>query len=555
MRIRAAALGVLVGVCMCAMPALAQKKLQDMDARLKNVEADLDVLKEFIQDQSKQQAATRKQLDELTALKQDLAKTDKKAEALALVAKQTAGEVTELGKRVGEDEKRLATVEDELKKKLKFWGQIRVRPEYRSNNGDFNSMLDEDQNLSAGQRVRIGMSAAPFDGFVGRVTLQDARSWGVNSGDADPADPMRLYEGYIDATLDKDAASLKLGRQEWAFGAQRMIGKSDWSHAGRSFDGLDLTLKYENYVKADVLYSIIDERNASQGKDEVFGGVYAVSPYVEGMTFDGYFLYLHDDREGGMRKVGTLGARSAGNLPVHKAFFFDAEVALQFGTVTESPRVGDPKTGAVETSSDGVPLSVDNSHFAVMYYLEAGYELPVGFPLAVSALAHIASGDGNSSPNPASGNDQSTGFVSLFPTRHSILGRMDIFSMQNIQDLAARVRTEPIKGLSFLSELHYFSLYADTGPLPAGKTPNSSLVEPTDSALGVEWDLEGKYQFNPAFALSAGFGLFFPGQAIVDRVETQRDEPGDDDPEQLTTYRYPAGDTASWLFVQADLLF
>jgi len=545
---------LLVGLTLLSVPALGQKKVQAIDAKIKNIEGDLEVLQEFLQEQSKTQAGLKKQLDGLDTLKGDLTKTDKKVEAVFDLTKKNTEEIATVSKRVDEDARRLSMVEEDLRKKVRFFGQIRVRPEFRSNQSDFNSQLDEDQNLLGNQRVRVGMSFLPVEGFEGRVVLQDARNWGVDSGDPDPADPMRLYEGYINATVDPDYASIKLGRQEWAFGAERLIGKSSWTQRGRSFDGMDLTLKYENFIKADVLYSLVNERNASAGEDTVFGGVYASSPYVEGMSIEGYLLYLHDNVPGAVRKVGTFGARLAGKLPVHPALFFDAEAALQFGTATESRRVQinatEPRPGSVifETGDEDLPadspLSVDNSHFAVMYYLEGGYTMPLEFPLSASAFIHLASGDGNTSPNLAVGNDQSTAFVPLYNTSHSLFGRMDMFVVSNIIDIGGRVKSTPVPGLDVLAEVHALQLYDASGALPLGKAANSSLVDPTDTYLGTVTEAEAAYHFNDAFTLSGGFGILWTGQAIVDRVFKTTED-----------YQYRSGDPASWVFTQADLVF
>ena len=554
----------VVAGLMCVMlvtSVFGQKKLRDMESRIKNIEGDLEVLQEFIQDQSKAMQQLKQRLEETGKYKAQIEGLDKKIGGVFDLTKQVSGDVVKVGQRVDEEARRIDAVEEALKKGIKFTGQLRVRPQLKTNFDTFNYELDDDQNLFATQRLRLGVDVAPAKGVEGRFILQDARGWGLNTQGPDPANPLRVHEGYMKLALDEKMATVKLGRQEWDFGAGRLIGNDDWAQEARSFDGLDLTLTHENFIKADFLFALLDERNATNGEDELFGGVYAVTPYLEDMTIEAYLLFLWDNRDRAKRNVSTLGLRSAGKAPFHKELFFDIELTLQFGTVTEMG----PKGAETNLEEGDVATSlvedrfVDNPHFAAAYHVELGYYIPVEFSLALSLFVDIASGDGNSSPKEESGNDQHVSFVPLFPTQHALLGKMDLWHLTNIIDFGGRLKVTPVENLLVGLEGHYLKLYAGGGPYPGGDTTNSSLTEPSPEDLGIEVDVDITYALSDHLALAAGYSVFLPGAAISDketgRIKHKRTEIDPDDPENPQTWEYPGGDPAHWLFVQADLTF
>ncbi len=544
----AVTLAVMVCAVLLASPALAQKKISQLEEKTALIEEDLEVLKEFLQDQSKAINDLRSGAAKVTALEQRVAKTEKAVKTLPEADKKLAKLIMDVSSRVTEVDKRLAIVEDELaRKRVNFSGQFRVRPQIVTNVDNFNSSLDEDQDLFANQRLRIGMDVTPVDWMTGVFVLQDVRGWGNNAPDsADRSDPLRVHEAYLKVELYPKMLELKIGRQEWDFGSSRMIGKSDWSQAGRSFDGFDLTVTYENFIRADVLFSILDERSATDGEDLLFGGAYLTVPYIKGLDFDLYLLYLHDNRDGARRKVGTLGARVGGHMPFHTPLFVDLEASVQFGTVTEG--------------FSGDTAVIDQDHLATAYHLEVGYEIPekVTNPV-VSIFFDAASGDGNTSANLTSTNDLHSAFVPLFGTRHKILGDMDLWHLSNIWDIGGKASITPLKGLSFELALHSMHLVEDTGPLPRGNAVGSSLSKAIRTDLGFEIDLRADYRLNENIAFALGYSAFIPGGAIEDQTPNRRLEqiadPNNPGQTKDQLFDYPYGDPAHWLFMQADFTF
>ncbi len=545
-----------------SLDANAQRRRTDaLDTRINNLATDLEVLQEYIQEQSTGLTGLKKKMAELDQLKGQVGKLESQVTGLSSIVSKNTTAIDALGQRVAGDEKKLTAIEEELaRKRVDFSGQLRIRPEFRNAHKYFNYDIDADENLLASHRARISLDIAPADWFNARVTLQDARQWGsstlflqredlgpatdINGSpmprpeDANRDSALRVHEAYLDMRFGDDLLALRSGRQVWNFGAGRMIGNNDWEQAGRSFDGLDLTVKYQKYIKADLLFSWVDERNSLGGNDVLFGGAYITSPYIEDLDIDAYLLYLGDDRESGKRNVGTVGARIGGKLPFHKSVFFDFEGAVQFGTVTEQ--------GPTDNATK------DNSLYAVFFHADAGYVIPVKLPLSFSIFYELASGDGNTSPvDPA--NNQAVSWVPLFPTSHSLFGRMDIWHQSNIWDVGGKLQGTPLKGLDITMELHSLHLYESTGAFPWGGEPAASYLETVDTSLGVEFDLYARYLLSDQLALAAGYSVFAPGGAFSDLDES--DPIILEDSADGGLYRYPRGDAAQWLYVQADFTF
>jgi hypothetical protein len=437
---------------------------------------------------------------------------------------------------------------------------LRLRPEYTQNHRYFNNLLNEDRNFGASHRARIGVDVQPADFIAARFTFQDARTWGSPTlflqredfgrtldpwgntlappEDQDRNSALRIHEAFLDLSVGENFIKARLGRQEWNFGAGRQIGNDDWNQRARSFDGFDISFSHEKLIKADLLFAWIDERNALAGDDMLFGGIYASSPYFEDMPIEAYFLYLSDDRAGAKRNVGTVGGRVSGKFPAHQAFFFDVEGAMQFGTVTEQ-HVNDAVTK-------------DNPHYAVMAHIDAGYDLPVPTDPAVGLFFDLVSGDGNTSPTEAA-NDQSAGWIPLFPTMHGQFGKLDIFNPKNIWDMGVMARLSPLKELTVTAEVHSLHMYDGRGAIPQGGNSSNSYLDELDSGLGTEINLEAKYSLHENLEFMAGYGVFLPGATFSDL--DARDELILEDEETGESFRYPRGDPAHWVYLQADLTF
>jgi hypothetical protein len=79
---------------------------------------------------------------------------------------------------------------------------------------------------------------------------QDAHLFLNNQNPAAPPyqDSMDLSQAYIEiGDLDKGAVSERAGRQELAFGDDRLLGNANWLNTARSFDALRGTIRHSGF--------------------------------------------------------------------------------------------------------------------------------------------------------------------------------------------------------------------------------------------------------------------------------------------------------------------
>src|SRR6266852_9599956 len=137
-------------------------------------------------------------------------------------------------------------VNGDLPKWLRLGAEYRARVEGFTGGG-FKPNRDDAYFLS---RVRINMFLLPASwlrfGFQG----QDAHVFGKNQNPAAPPyqDSMDLRQAYIELRdTEKKTVGIRAGRQELAFGDERLIGNANWLNTARSFDGLRGTLRHGGY--------------------------------------------------------------------------------------------------------------------------------------------------------------------------------------------------------------------------------------------------------------------------------------------------------------------
>ncbi|HNY85349.1 MAG TPA: alginate export family protein [Candidatus Hydrogenedentes bacterium] len=193
------------------------------------------------------------------------------------------------------------------------------------------------------QRTRLHVKATFTEDVSAFVEFDSYDVWGedfrsnyltgADARDGDNAADINLYQAYVDVKgMWGTPLSLRVGRQELAFGSQWLVGPRDFAflYTGLSFDALRLTYAGESFT-VDAWASKLAETMGSFGQDDVdFYGVYASCTAVENHTFDVYWMLVNDDTMGTADTLlNTVGVRGAGRMG---AFDYDAEVAYQFGS-------------------------------------------------------------------------------------------------------------------------------------------------------------------------------------------------------------------------------
>jgi hypothetical protein len=316
---------------------------------------------------------------------------------------------------------------------------------------------------------------------------------GARKSDVDQID---LQNGFMDVTLPKlwDAQlTLRGGRQEMSFGAQRLVSPLDWSNTRRTFDGISAILSWRGWTGTGFYVRPVQVNRYDLNewtKDEFFYGLYATG-MLGGSEIRGDLYWLGLDRgnstfngTNGHEKRQTLGGRLFGPLP-GTPLDLEVEGAYQTGRV-----------GAGDVSAFMVASQLG-------WWLETAPTSPrffVGFDWA--------SGDENP------GGDVET-FNQLFPLSHQYYGFIDAVARQNAVDAQTGVVLRPLPATTLTLTGHFLwrasnqdALYNAAGDVSRAGSSGSSPW------LGAEIDLLLRYQFDVHLALLAGYSHFFTGRYL-----------------------------------------
>jgi hypothetical protein len=403
---------------------------------------------------------------------------------------------------------------DDLPKWLSFSGEVRGRFEefaggkFQSDNSDFYFL----------ERLRLNLKIQPADWLRFVFQGQDAHALGKDNVPASSPyqDAMDLRLGYLElGDVERKPVSFRAGRQELAFGDERLIGSADWLNTARSFDALRGVFRWDGF-RIDAFAASVVKIHDGQFNEYVPGtllyGLYASTPsMVPKATVEPYFLWRRASNialETGGRGVmnfGTVGFRWVGQLPDH--FDFGTEMARQAGSV------GTDTVGAWA------------GHWVLGYTL-SNLQLQPRF----SVEYNCASGDSNSTDGHRGTFDQ------LYPTGHDKYGLADQVGWKNIRNVRGGVDLKPAAKWQIRSRYEAWWL-AD--PHDALYDAASNVVAKVASGtagrfVGQELDFVAVYDVSRAMKAGAGYGHIFPGTFLKHAT------PGEsyDFPYAMLTYRF-----------------
>lgn len=357
-------------------------------------------------------------------------------------------------------------------------GQYRLRGEYRDN-VDFNEDAGDDR-ASWAQRVRITANAKATDDTSVKATIQDTRTWGATGVLSDAStstsvtNTVDLHEAYVNiSNLLEQPVTLRAGRQELAYGDERVIGAFNWSNNGRAFDAFKVMYSTDA-INVDVFAATVSEdsadTDATLNDDTDLNGVYAtLKQVIPNNTLDVYLLHQTDNVD--LTRY-TVGARLKG-----AAAGVDYTVELPFQTGEQN-------------------ATTDISAWALA--VKAGYTLPTALKLRVGAEYDMGSGDDD-----ATDNENGT-WVDLFPTNHAHFGYADVSGANSWANLTA------ISVNATLDLNEKTKLYAAYWNYTQNETAAGA-----DDSVGSEIDVTATYKYNNAVAVEAGISRFFVGDALA----------------------------------------
>ncbi len=431
-------------------------------------------------------------------------------------------------------------VEKDTKPKVDISGEIRIRPEMKSNY-DFNDSKD-DNKFYVGQRVRLNVKAKPGDNIDAVLTIQDSRRWAEksqaaysttatnssstlptaspsNASSGTEAEALDLFQAYIQVSNVNDlGVDVKIGRQALEYGDQRLVGSSGWADTGRAFDAFKMSYRVSEASKVDMFWAKLSvATNTATGNtaaqlDADLYGLYSTwnFPLIEKSSLDVYYLVWGDATGGLSRNISTYGARIAGKPG---AIDFTAEAAFQAGKWSKT---------------------VDQ--VANAWAVTAGYTMKEAWNTRIGAEVDFGSGDD------ASDTTKHKTFVFPFHgNNHAYYGYMDLFSWGNMNDTRLQLTTKPMDSKTTVDiSYHIFTLdSAKDGWYYAAGTGTANLAAAgakSKTDAGSELDLTLTYPYSPALKVIGGYSIFTPGDAVRERNSG-------------------IGDSASWGYLTALLSF
>jgi hypothetical protein len=300
--------------------------------------------------------------------------------------------------------------------------------------------------------------------------------------------------------------TLRGGRQELNYGAQRLIGPLDWANFHRTYDGGKAIFQFSKTHSLDLfwVHPVVvenEEPNPTNGHVN-FAGIYDTLglPHVFGeksnskLELYGLFLIRTDaayPTEGvDDEDRYTVGARFS-STP--KPFDLDVEADYQFG-----------KFGSGDISAWAVAA-------------EGGYTFEA-VPTSPRVFVGFDAASGDDTP----GDGDLQTFNQLFPTGHPFFGYIDVVGRQNIIDVHPGAEITPLhdkpwaKKVTLRGEYHTFwrqsgddALYNDAGLVQRADTP---AVD--DRFVGNALDLLLNWQIDRHAATYFGYSHFFAGDFL-----------------------------------------
>lgn len=386
-------------------------------------------------------------------------------------------------------------LDNDLPSWLRFSGEERARAE-----GDVGISFKDSSDRYVLNRLRLDMKILPLKWLKFEVQSQDSRAFGREEAPKSPyVDPWDLRLAYAEVgDIEAYHSIFRVGRQELAFGDQRLIGNSNWTNAARSFDGYRTAVQYGRF-RVDAFAASVVVLTDGQVGDHTPGnyieGLYGdMADVVPDSTIQPYFLWRRSpgQKDGaghvGTEDFGTTGVRWAGKLP--RGFDYNTESAIQRGSLRT------------------------NSVAAWATHNLIGYQLPFAATIHPRYVAEFnyASGDNNAK-------DTVHGtFDTLYASGHDKIEFDDQVGWKNVEDFRTGVDLRAGKKLK--CSLRYADIYLANAHDSLYASNGSAVVTRANGTagrwVGQEFDATFVYPVAKSAQLGAGYGYLLPGTFLKD---------------------------------------
>ncbi|HMP77735.1 MAG TPA: alginate export family protein [Kiritimatiellia bacterium] len=374
---------------------------------------------------------------------------------------------------------------------LSLGGQLRVRWEQWDNFG-FAPANDDDfglfrvrlhGDLRAGDAIRVFIEAKSAES-----TSRDLPG-GRRTLDVDTLD---LQNAFLDLATELGGwdTSLRVGRQELSYGAQRLVSPLDWSNTRRTWDGARAIFQNDGW-RVDVFATrpvVIEKYEFNEwNKDQAFYGVYAVHAVPDWkLAYDVYLLRLDTDLAAGDEERHTAGLRLKGTCAL-TGVEYDLEGGWQFG----------------DAGRDDIE--------AWFFAAEAGYTFA---DAALKPRVHLGYDYASGDDDPADGTRKT--FNQLYPLGHAYLGYIDVLGRQNIAAFSQGASCWLVEKKVQLRVDHHIFRRAERADAVYGV--GGAVLREGDAGeakdIGTEIDVTLSWKVDRNTQAAFGFSQFFAGDFI-----------------------------------------
>jgi hypothetical protein len=337
-------------------------------------------------------------------------------------------------------------------------------------------------------RIRMNLSVLPTPWLAVHLQAQDSRVFfkGLPTGASTYINRTDLRMAYAD--IGKGQAILRVGRQELAYGEDRLLGAANWGNVARTFDAVKLLLT-RGPVKLDLFAASvvrIEQRGISQHQqgNNLHGAYMQWKGPLNGATIEPYFYWRVGPSTRGHQDRRVAALRWIGPLPWRLDYSTE--------TVQQTGSVGDKTVRAFAT------------HLVLRYSFKRGKWKP-----RLSGEYNFASGDGT--PN----NRTDSTFDQIYPTPHNKTGLADQIGWVNLHNLASTFDFTPWRKLVIRVNAHDWRLAQakDGVYLVNGTLVFRDLTGQSGTHVGRELDVLATWQTGPN-TFSGGYGHIFPGEFL-----------------------------------------
>ncbi len=301
----------------------------------------------------------------------------------------------------------------------------------------------------------------------------------------------RNFGDFLNAFVDyapSDELTLRVGRQELLYGAERLMSPLDWANTRRTFEGVKLMLA-EGDWKIDGFYThlvpVIPNRLDEADYDQPVYGVYSTYAGWKDKTLDLYYIGYDNNNVGDPIvtdfSLSTLGSRLYGS---RGNWLYEIEGGVQTGR--QSGLRLDQDAGF---ATAGLGRKYPRAKWTPTIWVYYDY-----------ASGNFPGGDFNR-------------FNPLFPLGHKYFGFIDAVQRSNIESPNVLVTMKPHKQWDLLMWYWHFLANSASDIVPSiGGTP---IQNTSRSHFGDELDLTAKYAISPRSGVLFGYSHFWRGDKIL----------------------------------------